>query len=93
MKLDMEKVLAVVEEQDLATQQDMKKELAVAAEQNYAARVVKERNYLEEMRRLRTFTDPEIAHAEADGILTDVLLDLGYKELVEAYEAVWKWYS
>jgi hypothetical protein len=39
-------------------------------------------------------TDPEDAHALADGILTALLEELGETEVVEAYEAISpKWYA
>lgn len=37
--------------------------------------------------------DTEAGHAEADGILTDLLRELGFAELVELYEKVQKWYA
>ena len=36
---------------------------------------------------------PEYDHPEADAILCNILKDLGFKEIVEAYEKVPKWYS
>lgn len=37
--------------------------------------------------------DLEIAHVEADCILTDLLKKLGYEKTVAAYERVGKWYA
>ena len=37
--------------------------------------------------------DAETAHADADAILVELLRSLGYKELCDAYERVWKWYA
>ena len=37
--------------------------------------------------------DTEVAHLDADNILCDVLTQLGYKELVDLYEKVKKWYA
>ena len=37
--------------------------------------------------------DAEIDHSNADDILCDFLLSLGYKDLVERYNEVDKWYS
>lgn len=37
--------------------------------------------------------DEEREHSRADAILCEVLKSLGYHELVEAYEAVDKWYA
>lgn len=35
----------------------------------------------------------EVAHINADAVLCDVLTQLGYKELVDLYEKVKKWYA
>ena len=37
--------------------------------------------------------DIEVAHLDADNILCDVLTQLGYKELVDLYKKVDKWYA
>ena len=37
--------------------------------------------------------DIEVAHLDADNILCDVLTQLGYKELVDIYKKVDKWYA
>ena len=37
--------------------------------------------------------DTEVAHINADAVLCDVLTQLGYKELVDLYEKVKKWYA
>ena len=36
--------------------------------------------------------DIENGHVDADKILCDILLELGYKKLVECYRDVPKWY-
>lgn len=38
-------------------------------------------------------SDIELAHLDADDILCDVLTQLGYKELVDLYKKVDKWYA
>lgn len=50
-------------------------------------------DYIERMIALQSNTDSEVAHSIADDILCEVLIALGYKELVEAYHSVPKWYS
>lgn len=45
--------------------------------------------YLSQMRKLKS----EFDHEEADWMLCDLLEELGYTELVEAYRKVPKWYS
>ena len=37
--------------------------------------------------------DIEIAHMQADEILCELLRDLGYIDVVDAWEAVEKWYA
>lgn len=37
--------------------------------------------------------DPEEAHVEGDQILCDLLVDLGYNEVVEEWEKIDKWYA
>ena len=37
--------------------------------------------------------DLEVAHINADKILTDLLIGIGLTELVEKYEKVGKWYA
>ena len=41
----------------------------------------------------RSHADEEVAHSVADGILCDLLTELGYERLVKAFDDVWKWYS
>jgi len=38
-------------------------------------------------------TDIEVAHATADRVLAELLIDLGYQDVVEAWEKVDKWYA
>ena len=38
-------------------------------------------------------TDLEDAHVQADGILCDLLAQLGYIDVVDAYERIPKWYA
>lgn len=37
--------------------------------------------------------DTEVAHGEADRILCKLLISLGYKDVVAAWEKVDKWYA
>lgn len=37
--------------------------------------------------------DAEMAHANADDILCELLADLGYEDVVAEYEKVRKWYA
>ena len=46
------------------------------------------------LRELATNTwDIEVGHAQADGALCDFLISLGYKDLVELWREVPKWYA
>ena len=45
------------------------------------------------LQQLRGAADPEAAHSDADDILCDLLVDLGFSEVVEAFHAVPKWYA
>ena len=48
---------------------------------------------VEQMKECVNNGDFEVAHLDADNILCDVLTQLGYKELVDLYEKVHKWYA
>jgi hypothetical protein len=41
----------------------------------------------------KKYPDEEEDHAEADGILCDMLNALGYKDLTDAWDDIKKWYS
>jgi hypothetical protein len=45
------------------------------------------------MKELINSGDTEHAHSEADKILCEVLRELGYNDLIDAYEQVDKWYA
>lgn len=47
----------------------------------------------EEMEALIENDDTEVAHLKADDILCELLRDLGYNTLVDAYDEVAKWYA
>lgn len=48
---------------------------------------------VEKMKECVNSGDTEVAHLDADAVLCDVLTQLGYKELVDLYEKVKKWYA
>ncbi len=50
-------------------------------------------SYLERLKELQESGDAEYAHGEADDILCDILKDLGFEEIVEAWDKVPKWYA
>ena len=49
--------------------------------------------YVKELRALQNDSDTEKVHAVADGILCELLRDLGYGEVVDAYEQLDMWYA
>ena len=48
---------------------------------------------IEKMKECVNNGDTEVAHINAEAVLCDVLTQLGYKELVDLYEKVKKWYA
>ena len=46
-----------------------------------------------ELNELSTSKDTEMAHARADEILCEFLNDLGYSDVVKAYETIDKWFA
>ena len=52
------------------------------------------RQYLiNKLKELQTSLDTEVAHSKADDVLCAALMTLGYKDIVEEYIKVPKWYS
>ena len=49
--------------------------------------------FIERLRNCQQSTDTEGAHVYADDVLTDLLKQLGYDEVVSEWEAVDKWYA
>jgi len=52
-----------------------------------------EQKYLAQMEEQILNDDTEMAHGIADDILCDALTALGYKNLVEEYRKIEKWYA
>jgi len=48
---------------------------------------------IEKLKAEKSNGDKEAAHANADAILCYLLIDLGYSDVVKAWEDVPKWYS
>lgn len=48
---------------------------------------------VEMLRKLQTNDDSEMAHIHADNVLCDLLTSLGYKEVVDEYGEIGKWYA
>ena len=49
--------------------------------------------YLNQMKQLVDIFDTEVAHSTADEILCELLLEMGYKDLVDEYNKIDKWYA
>ena len=48
---------------------------------------------LERLEELTKSTDPEAAHVEADEILENLLIELGYEDVIKLYRDVPAWYA
>ena len=48
---------------------------------------------IEQLRELARSDDTEYAHIQADNILCDILENLGYKDIVDAYNDIPKYYA
>ena len=52
-----------------------------------------EQDAINMLRTLQSSDDTEVAHAEADRVLCQFLTELGYPDLVAAYQRIDKWYA
>lgn len=52
-----------------------------------------ESNAILELQRLQQVRDAEYAHSVADDILCDLLITLGYKDVIAEYKKVERWYA
>lgn len=48
---------------------------------------------VEKLKGLRLHSDIEDTHIKADKLLCDLLIQLGYKDVVDEFEKLSKWYS
>lgn len=51
------------------------------------------KEYEDKMLELTNSYDAEVAHIEADGLLINLLKDLGLSDLAKIYDLVGKWYA
>lgn len=51
------------------------------------------KKYMEQLKAEQQNADIEEAHANADEVLCELLIDLGYKPIIEEYNEVPKWYA
>jgi len=49
--------------------------------------------FLQKMLELQKDDDYEVTHIKADGLLCEMLIELGYKDIVDAYNGINKWYA
>lgn len=52
-----------------------------------------EAKYVSKLKDLKSDDDIEMSHGSADTTLTDLLEELGFKEVVKAYDDLEKWYA
>ena len=52
-----------------------------------------DKEYAEEMRKIASNHDAELAHGNADALLVEILDELGFHETVRVYNSVKKWYA
>lgn len=55
--------------------------------------VINEDDIIERLKGIKARGDIETGHRQANAILCDLLRKLGFDEVVDAYEAVEKWYA
>lgn len=48
---------------------------------------------IEALKTLQESDDTEMAHSIADDVLCELLTELGYKDVVEEYNKIGKWYA
>ena len=49
--------------------------------------------YMKRMKEAGNNGDIEVAHIDADGILCELLIELGYGKIIELYNEIDKWYA
>ena len=55
--------------------------------------MINREEYIEKLRKLKELDNEEAEHAEADDLLVEILIKLGYKDIVDEYESINKWYA
>jgi len=48
---------------------------------------------LMKLKKLLLYDDTEVAHIEADAVLTDFIREIGHPEIADAFDKIGKWYS
>jgi len=49
--------------------------------------------YIAELKVIQSNGDTEVVHDEADSVLCNLLIDLGYQDVVDEWEKIDKWYA
>ncbi len=49
--------------------------------------------HIEKLKSCQKSIDTEMSHIEADLIICDLLIELGFKDVVDEYDKVGKWYA
>lgn len=60
---------------------------------NFREKATTTNGYIKRLRVLQTNPDKEEVHVNADKILCEILLQLGYSDVVSEYEKIDKWYA
>jgi hypothetical protein len=55
--------------------------------------MINREEYIEKLRKLNELGDTEAGHALADDLLVEILIKLGYQDIVDEYESIDKWYA
>ena len=50
------------------------------------------RDYIEKLKLCQN-DDTEMSHIEADNIISELLIELGFKDVVDEYDKIGKWYA
>lgn len=48
---------------------------------------------IQKLKELQKSEETDQAHADADRILCDLLISLGYEDVIKEYKAIEKWYA
>lgn len=51
------------------------------------------KDFIEQLKKEASNQDHEVAHITADNILCEILNTLGYSDIVEAFNEIFKWYA
>lgn len=55
--------------------------------------MIDKQKYIEKMKELQNARDTEGSHIDADDLLCELLVELGFQEVVDEYNKIGKWYA